>query len=76
MPRVVPERMWKKLTIEDIVILVNGFERYSFYFKSWVSVQSYNLSLKYQRFTLSGNKDIGIRKFDFVAKTQFFSPFV
>ena len=27
--------------------------------------------LKYQRFTLSGCRDIGIRKFEFVAKTQF-----
>jgi len=29
--------------------------------------------LKSQRFTLSGYKDIGIRKFEFVAKTQFLS---
>ena len=35
------------------------------------SVRSNNLSLKYQRFTPSDWKDIGIRKFDFVAKTQF-----
>ena len=28
------------------------------------------LSLKYQRFVLSGYKDKGIRKFEFVAKTQ------
>jgi len=27
--------------------------------------------LKYQRFTPSGCKDIGARKFEFVAKTQF-----
>ena len=32
---------------------------------------SNNLSLKCQRFTLSGWKDIGIRIFDFVANTQF-----
>jgi len=30
-----------------------------------------NLSLKYQICTLSNCKDIGIRKFEFVAKTQF-----
>ena len=30
-----------------------------------------NLSLKYQRFTPSGCRDIDIRKFEFVAKTQF-----
>ena len=34
------------------------------------SVISTILSLKYQRFTPLGLKDIGIRKFDFVAKTQ------
>ena len=34
---------------------------------------SNNLSLKYQRFTPSGCKDIGIKKFEFVAKTQFLS---
>ena len=30
-----------------------------------------SLSWKYQRFKQSGCKDIGIRKFEFVAKTQF-----
>ena len=35
------------------------------------TVISNNLSLKYQRFRASGTKDIGIRKFGFVAKTQF-----
>ena len=29
-----------------------------------------NLSLKHQRFTPSGCQDIGIQKFEFVAKTQ------
>ena len=32
---------------------------------------SNNQSLKYQRFTPSGFRDIGIRKLGFVAKTQF-----
>ena len=36
-----------------------------------IFVRSNHKSLKYQRFTLSGCKDIGIRKFKFVAKTQF-----
>ena len=36
-------------------------------------VRSNNLSLKYQRCWPSGCKDIGIRKFEFVAKTQFLS---
>ena len=30
-----------------------------------------NPSLKYLRFTPSGCRDIGLRKFEFVAKTQF-----
>ena len=34
-------------------------------------VRSDDLSLKYQRCTSSGCKDIDIRKFEFVAKTQF-----
>ena len=34
-------------------------------------VRSDDLSLKYQRFTFSGCKDIDIRKFEFLAKTQF-----
>ena len=37
------------------------------------SVRLNNLSLKNQRFTPSGWKTIGIRKFEFVAKTQFLS---
>ena len=35
------------------------------------SVRSNNISLKYQRDTTLGSKDIGIRKSEFVAKTQF-----
>jgi len=35
------------------------------------SVRSNNLSLKYQRVTTSGFKDIGVSIFKFVAKTQF-----
>ena len=39
------------------------------------SVRSNNVNLKYQRpITLFGCKDIGIRKFEFVAKTQFLYP--
>ena len=34
-------------------------------------VRSNNISLKYERFTSSVCKDIGIRKFEFVAKTHF-----
>ena len=35
------------------------------------SVNSNNLNLKYQMYTSSGCRDIGIRKLGFVAKTQF-----
>ena len=35
-----------------------------------ISVRLNNQSLKYQRFVLSGCKDKGIRKFQFVGKTQ------
>ena len=37
------------------------------------SVRSNNLSLKYQWFTTSGSKDIEVKIFDFVPKTQFLS---
>ena len=37
------------------------------------AVRSNNVSLKYQRPTPSGCKDIWIRKFECVAKTQFLS---
>ena len=37
------------------------------------SVRWKNLSLKYQRFTPSGGKNIGIRKSECVTKTQFLS---
>ncbi len=39
-------------------------------FQRMKSVRSNNQSLKYQRFTPSGFRDIGIRKLGFVAKTQ------
>ena len=35
------------------------------------SVRSNNLGSKYQKFTPSGCRDLGIRKLKFVAKTQF-----
>ena len=36
-------------------------------------IRSNNVSLKYQRLTLYGCKDIGFTKTEFVAKTQFLS---
>ena len=38
-----------------------------------ISDRSSNLTLKYQKFTWIGINDIGIRKFEFVAKTQILS---
>ena len=40
-------------------------------FQTMNSVETNNPSLKYLRFTLLSCKDIGIGKFEFVAKTQF-----
>ena len=40
-------------------------------FQTMNAVRLSNLSMKYQRLTLSGCKDIGITKIEFVAKTQF-----
>jgi len=39
-------------------------------FQTINSARAYNLSLKYLRCTPSGSIDIGIGKFEFVAKTQ------
>ena len=39
-------------------------------FLTMTFVRSKNISLKYQRFTTLGSKDIGIRKSEFVAKSQ------
>ena len=40
-------------------------------FQTMTFVRSKNISLKYQRFTTLGSKDIGNRKSEFVAKSQF-----
>ena len=40
------------------------------------SISSNSFNLIYQRFTQSGCKDIGIRKFECVAKTQFLYDFL
>ena len=41
------------------------------YFKLWILLNQTVLSLKYQRFTSSSCEDIRIRKFKFVARTQY-----
>ena len=43
---------------------------FSWYWSYIIREKKYS-SLKYQRFTSSGGKDIGIRKSEFVTKTQF-----
>ena len=45
--------------------------RRSLIFQTFNSVKSKNLSLKYQRFIPTGCRDLEIRKFEVVAKTQF-----
>ena len=40
-------------------------------FQTMNYVRSNNLNLKYQKFTPSGYKDLGVIIFEFVAKTQF-----
>ena len=45
--------------------------RWPLIFQTIISVRSNILNLKYQRITPLGCKDIKIRKFEFVAKTQF-----
>ena len=44
--------------------------------QTMTSIRSNNISLKYQRFTTLGSKDRGIRKSEFVAKTQFLYEFL
>ena len=58
---------WFPATIKDLILAIK--------FQTINSVRSINLSLKYQRFTPSDSKDIGIRKFELVANTQFLSFF-
>ena len=61
-----------KLRFSNPYIFATRF-RWSLIFQTMNSVWSNSRSLKYQRFTRSGCKDIGIRKFEIVAKTQFLS---
>ena len=46
---------------------------WTFDFYAMISDRSNSLNLKYQRFTPPGCKDIGVKTFELVAKTQFFS---
>jgi len=60
-------------TLSDFLIYIfaNQCIISSFIFQTMNSVRSNNIRLKYHRFTPSGCKGLGIRKFEFVSKTQF-----
>ena len=57
-------RLMRNLSLSMVVDLT--------YFKIWILLVKIILSFKYQRFTSSDCKDIGIRQFEFVTKTHFF----
>ena len=59
-----------KLWFSNLYIFVTQCGRPQI-FQTMNSVRWKNLSLKYQRFAPSGGKNIGIRKSEFVTKTQF-----
>ena len=59
-----------KLRFSNSYNLATRFPR-PLIFQTITSGRSNSLSLKYQRFTALGCKDIGVRKCKFVAKTQF-----
>ena len=68
----------KRNTKPDLIWFVSAFKNvkklsnFDFHFGFTKGMSSLpKLSLKYQRFTQSDYKDIGIIKFEFVAKTQF-----
>jgi len=70
------QRNWVFATNSDFLIVIyNLATRFPrpLIFQNINSGRSKSLSLKYQRFTPSGCKDIGVRKCKFVAKTQFLS---
>ena len=63
------KRKWVFATNSDFLIAISlqpNFVNLR-YFKLWIMLDQ--IGLKYHRFTSSGCKDIGIRKFEFVAKT-------
>ena len=74
MPRFVPEdySLCNKLGFSNSYVFATKCRNPQI-FQTMNSDGSNNHSLKYQRFTPSGFRDIGIRKLGFVAKTQFFS---
>ncbi len=67
------ERKWVFATNSKIIIptFVQPDVEELWYLKLWIIWNNESLSLKYERFTTSGFKEIGIRKFEFAATTQF-----
>ena len=63
-----------KLKFSNLYIFAIKCRR-PFIFQTVISVRSYNISLKFQRFTQFCCRDVGIRKLEFVATTQFLIPF-
>ena len=64
---------YKVIGFTKIELVAKSQFQISQIFQTMNSVRSNNVSLKYQRPTPSGCKDIWIRKFECVAKTQFLS---
>ena len=61
--------MFSKKRIEFLPqILIFYLGRRSNTFQTMNSIRSNNIALKYKRFTPSGCEDVGIRKFEFVAR--------
>ena len=65
------QRNWVFATNSDFLITISSEPNAVDlrYFKLWILLDE--RSLKYQRFTPSGGKNIGINKSEFVTKTQF-----
>ena len=64
---------WKllyKSKYKGVEFLPQNLNTFLYIFQTMNSFKLNNQSLKYQRFVLSGCKDKGIRKFQFVGKTQ------
>ena len=62
---------WHKLLFLNLYTFATRFCYRPLIFQIMNSVRSNSLNMKYQRLTLSECEDIGIRKFKFVAITQF-----
>ena len=61
---------WNKLRFSNTYIFATQCRRPQI-FKTMNNVRSNSLSLKYKGFPPSDSQDLGIRKLEFVAKTQF-----